>query len=851
MFECDSTPGPTLRESPRSDVDRPCEELAEAPAPTQRADRTVSYVRLIRGWFPRSAAVLTEVVVAFLLRELIAHRHPGFAPFITFYPAVLLASLLDGALAGIAVTALAAVIADIWIFPPVGHFAVADGYDLLSLGIFFAFGTSLSMVVELYHRNRETLAALLVDEAVSRERKQLEAERMMAESLRAERQRLLDVMESLPAMVSLRRPDHQIAFANRSFREKFGDPAGRRCYDLRFGRAEPCEDCDTFQPLETGEPSHREVMFPDSSLIEAHDFPFKDLDGASLILEMGLDITARRRAEVELQRHREHLEELVAERTRQVEAVNRQLAKEVRELEQAQQKIRESGATLEAALASMADSVIIVDADGRFVQINDAFATFYRFKSKVECPRDFAGFVRNIEVFTPAGQPLSLEMFPMHRALRGETAANVELSYRRRDTGETWIGSVSFGPVRAVDGTITGAVLTAHDITNRKRSEAELAEARLQAESTAAQLRTIFDSVEERLYVCDGDGHTIMANGGPREEYGDGPNVPSVAEMVDFLEVYDLDDRPIPFGEWPISRALRGERIHSLEIRVRFKTTGEERIFSCNGSAIRDGSGKILMVIFTSADITERKRAEQAIRETEKITLQREQFQALAERLRLAREEERTRVSRDLHDQIGQILTAIKLDLTWMRRHLARPGEEVRERLEGTVALINEGVRSVRKICSGLRPGVLDDLGLAAAIEWQANEFASRTGIECIMSVPSADIAVEGKHSTEFFRIFQECLTNVIRHAEAKTVRVALIEDQGDLVLSVADDGKGFRESEVPEALGFLGMKERAQVCGGSLEIVSSPGAGTTITLRVPAHTPLRIDADYAHSDHR
>ncbi len=343
-----------------------------------------------------------------MLRELIAHRHPGFAPFITFYPAVLLASLLDGAAAGIAVTALATIVADIWIFQPVGHFAVRDAYDLLSLGIFFTFGTSLSIVVELYHRNRERLAALLVNEAVSRERKQIEAERMMAESVRAERQRLLDVMESLPAMVSLRRPDHLISYANRSFREKFGDPAGRRCYDLRFGRAEPCDNCETFEPLQTGEPSHREVMFPDSSLIEAHDFPFKDLDGASLILEMGLDITERRRAETELQRHREHLEELVAERTREVEAANARLAEEVRELEQAQQKIRESGATLEAALASMADSVIIVDAGGRFVQINDAFARFYRFNSKAECPGDFAGFAGILEVFTPAGQALPL-----------------------------------------------------------------------------------------------------------------------------------------------------------------------------------------------------------------------------------------------------------------------------------------------------------------------------------------------------------------------------------------------------------------------------------------------------------
>jgi len=271
----------------------------------------------------------------------------------------------------------------------------------------------------------------------------------------------------------------------------------------------------------------------------------------------------------------------------------------------------------------------------------------------------------------------------------------------------------------------------------------------------------------------------------------------------------------------------------------------------CNGSPIRDQNGNIVMAILTSADITERKQTEEALRRSEKIALQREQFQALAERLRRAREEERTRVARDLHDQIGQILTAIKLDLTWMTRRLPKTNEEFRDRLRGTIGLINDGVRSVRRICTGLRPGVLDDLGLAAAIEWQANEFASRTGIPCDISVPATDVILNGDQSTEFFRIFQECLTNVMRHAEAKSVRVSLRQQLNDLVLEVADDGKGFCESEVSNSLGFLGMKERAQVCGGSIQIVSSPGRGTSVTLRVPMQPSETSEGNYAHSDRR
>ncbi len=852
MFELDSTQEATDRASIPIEPELSTTDPSSIASPAaERAAGTQANIRFIRGWFWRGLAIVGEVALAFLARELVAHQQPRFAPFITFYPAVLLASLLDGVWAGAAVTVLSTFLAEVFIFPPKGEFAVKDPYDVLSLAIFFVFGISLSIVVELYHRNRQKLAAFMVEEAVSLERRRREEERTLAQSIQAERQQLYDVLETLPSMVSLLRPDHRVAFANRSFREKFGQPGDRRCFETRYGRTEPCEHCETFLPLTTGQPNQREVSFPDDSLMEAFDFPFKDLDGSWLILEMGNDITARRRAEIELKKHREHLEELVAERTGQLEETKDRLEAEIRELEHAQRRVSESRAKLEAALSSMTDSVIITDKDGQFVEFNDAFATLYRFKNKAECARNFSEFTSLFEVCTAIGEPLAEERFPMRRALCGETGTNVEYGYLRRDTGESWIGSLSFGPVRGEDGTITGAVITARDVTEHKRAERELAEARLQAERTATQLRTIFESVEELLYVCDRDGNAIMANSVARRTYGGPPAAPSVMEIPDLMEVFDLEGRRLALPEWPISRVLRGEHIRSTEVRVRFKAIDEERILSCNGSAIRDQSGEIAMVVLTSADITDRIRTEEALRRSEKLALQGEQFQALAERLRRAREEERTKVARDLHDQIGQILTAIKLDLTWMSRRLPKAKHEFQDRMGGAIGLINEGVESVRRICTGLRPGVLDDLGLAAAIEWQASEFAFRTGIDCAVTVLATDVSLDGDQATEFFRIFQECLTNVMRHAQAKSARVALYEEDSDLVLLVADDGKGFCESDLSNSLGLLGMKERAQVCGGDLEIASSPGSGTTVTLRVPLHTALLRNRDYAHSDNR
>jgi len=247
-------------------------------------------------------------------------------------------------------------------------------------------------------------------------------------------------------------------------------------------------------------------------------------------------------------------------------------------------------------------------------------------------------------------------------------------------------------------------------------------------------------------------------------------------------------------------------------------------------------NGEIGGIVIFSEDTSKRKEAEAALLRNEKLAYQREQLQALAKRLQQVREEERKMVARDLHDQIGQILTAIKMDMAWAARHLPESEGQVHNRLKGSIEMINEGVRSVRKICSGLRPGILDDLGLAAAIEWQANEFASRTGVRCEISMPSTELRLDNDRATEIFRIFQECLTNVARHAEAQSVSASLKTEDENLVLIVQDDGKGFRESEVTGSLGVLGMKERAKVCGGDVQVSSSTGMGTTVTVRVPLH---------------
>ena len=240
-----------------------------------------------------------------------------------------------------------------------------------------------------------------------------------------------------------------------------------------------------------------------------------------------------------------------------------------------------------------------------------------------------------------------------------------------------------------------------------------------------------------------------------------------------------------------------------------------------------EGDGLLLALV---RDVTERQRAQEDRQRSF------EQLRALAARLQSVREEERKRVAREIHDQLGKALTAIKLDLSSLVRGL--PAEQSPLLQKGTplLHLVDETIESVRRISSELRPGMLDDLGLAATVEWAAEEFAARTGTKCLLDLAAEQIAVDSETATAVFRIFQETLTNIARHANAREVYVRLAEEGGDLILVVHDNGKGINKDELASAnsLGILGMRERALLLGGTLTISGGPGQGTTVRLRIP-----------------
>ena len=276
-------------------------------------------------------------------------------------------------------------------------------------------------------------------------------------------------------------------------------------------------------------------------------------------------------------------------------------------------------------------------------------------------------------------------------------------------------------------------------------------------------------------------------------------------------------------------------RHHTAAGLVRIVTkTGEERVWSYRSVCLQE-AGEPPYILGQAQDITERLRVEQALQSTQQWLWE------LARRLQQRQEAERRRIARDLHDDLGSVLTSLKIDVSWLARHMAAAPTPWQDRLTMITAQLEGLVDTVRRIGLAIRPSILDDLGLTAAIEYQLQDMQRRTGIAYTLTLPTEEVGLEPARVTALFRIFQEALTNVIRHAEASTVTVRVTMQPDALCLEVIDNGKSITPERLTHrnSLGILNMRERAQLWGGTVTIQGQPGAGTTVTVYMP-YGPVR-----------
>ena len=359
---------------------------------------------------------------------------------------------------------------------------------------------------------------------------------------------------------------------------------------------------------------------------------------------------------------------------------------------------------------------------------------------------------------------------------------------------------------------------TGQDITERRF-----------ADDARARYTAVVESSSDAIYTKSSDGKILSWNAAAERLFGYRADE-AIGRSVTMLAPPDR------FDEIPaiLERLRRGERIEALQT-VRMRKDGTRVDVSVTISPMRDSAGTIVGSAAIARDFTAQKREEEALIRSEA------QLREFAGRLRAAREAERTRIAREIHDELGQALTALKIDLFGLGQAVPDAHRDaLQEKTRTMAAIVDAMVDKVRTLATELRPGVLDSLGLGAAIEWTVQQFARRTGLRCRVDLPPEPIRVDPDRSIDVFRIVQEALTNVARHATATQVEVVLRVLPDTLALTVHDNGRGITAREIadPRAFGLLGIRERALLWGGRLDIQATSEGGTTVTVAIPLAAP-------------
>ncbi len=509
------------------------------------------------------------------------------------------------------------------------------------------------------------------------------------------------------------------------------------------------------------------------------------------------------------------LERCIEERTSELLLANEQLKQEIEERKRAERELKRTKDHLENVIDNSVDAIGIVDCHGRFILWNRRAAEIYGYSFE-----ELTGKTAFV-LYPDAGE---LDRM-LARLRRDGVVREYEIVMQKKD-GNVVPMDISISLLKDDQGNHLGSVCVARDLSERKKAESELKRAKeeldryskdleRQVKERTREISSILRYTPSVVYIKNKHGHYRLVNSRFEELFG-----------VSNKEIQGKSDHeifPREFAEQFRANDLRVlTELRPYQVEEAIPLHDGVRTYLSVKFPLYDEDGAVSGLCGISTDITALKKAQ-------------DQLRRLSASIMNSQEKERKVIARELHDELGQLLTALRMDSVWIYDQLQKNGSLAAARALSMCHLIDHTIDEVRGLATRLRPGVLDDLGLIEALEWFITEFKKRTGIACIFKhrqVPEVD----GIVATAAYRIAQEALTNVARHSFATEARVTLQAEGDTLTLAVVDNGRGFDPRELTEAqcLGLVGMRERAGLLGGSLEMRSQPGAGTQVYFRLP-----------------
>lgn len=507
-------------------------------------------------------------------------------------------------------------------------------------------------------------------------------------------------------------------------------------------------------------------------------------------------------------------------RTRGLATTNKELRAEMIERQRAKDALRQSEALNQAVLNSLIANIAVLDKEGRIIAVNEAWKRFSH-ENGGSMISDGPG-VNYLDVCRKAAvqrEPQAEEALAGIRAVLAGTQLTFTLEYPCHSPQEERWFLMTVTPLHKEYG---GAVISHSEITSRRKMEHVLRE-------SEERFRIMADGTPVLMWVTDSQGRVEFVNRAYTEYFG-------IAKEVVQAEGWQPLGHPDDVAATTKSfmAALHNHQSYQGQIRVR-RADGEWRWIESFGQPRFSSTGEFLGMAGSSLDITDRKLAESSLQATS------DELRALSARLNSVKEEEGARIARELHDELGATLSNLKWELASIERAGAGP-EGLKnfpawgEKIKGMKSLIDATINTIRRISSELRPSILDNFGLIAALEWQAQQFETRTGIICQFSSTLEQVNLNREQVIAVFRIFQEALTNILRHSQANLVKVWIEESRGNFVLGIRDNGRGITEEEknCPRSLGLIGMRERAHLTGGRIRLTGVAGVGTALVLQVP-----------------